>query len=235
MSKIVRALQKIFGYSSSEVITFGSDITLPIVHTTNVETIQSLPAWSNGWSSALNGGVAALENQNSVNYVTTKQIAYLMQEGIAEYNAQTTYYIGSIAKKAGTTQLYKSIVDNNANNALTNVSYWSLLGDLSDLGGGSSFLDLNGYVILNSGVIIQWGKVNAPSLDTQYPVVFRMAFPNACLSVIPATINSTTSNDDIIARLISISNTGAVIRTEKSASYTASPSTRYLGYIAIGY
>ena len=99
MSKIQRAVQYIFGSGSNDIIQFGSDAVNNIVHTFDVKIIQSLSAWHNGWRNALISYIASLQNQNAVNYVFSSQLAYMFQEGIAEWNTDTIYYINSIVKK----------------------------------------------------------------------------------------------------------------------------------------
>ena len=49
------------------------------------------------------------------------QLAYLMQEGVPEWNADTTYYIGSIVND-GLGNCYRSLTDSNLNNALTDTT-----------------------------------------------------------------------------------------------------------------
>lgn len=78
-----------------QVIQFGS-VTSP-VYTTNVQTIQALSAWTAGWYSATVGGYSpAIEDMNAVLYVAFQELCEILQDGIAYYDAGTTYYAGSI-------------------------------------------------------------------------------------------------------------------------------------------
>jgi hypothetical protein len=235
MAKITRVLQKIFGLGgSSNVIKFGSDVSTPIVYTKDVSLIQSLSAWTNGWASALVSSVAALENQNAVNYVTTSQIAYLMQEGIAEYNAETTYYQNSIVKKTGTVQLYKSKTNDNVGNALTNLAYWSLLGDLSNMSGISgSLLSQNGYIIYSNGLIEQWGTLGPVALfQEDHIITLPISYPTANLNTV-LTVGSQVYLSGALSVYIkteTLSNI-TIVADASSAMYTNS----YIKFRSLGY
>lgn len=89
--------------------------------------IQALSNYLAGWSSAVLGGNSpAIEDMNSICYLFSYQIAYLMQAGIAEWDSATTYYIGSLVNSGGA--IYRSLTDNNLNNAVTSTTNWQLPG-----------------------------------------------------------------------------------------------------------
>ena len=133
MAKLPRKTQKILGSNSSQNGQFGSRRSGSGLLTNDVEVIQALPAWENGWPDAAVSGlkVPTLEEMQGVQYVETSQLAYLFQEGIPEYDDGTKYFINSIVKKSGTTELYKSIVDDNLNNALTDNTKWAFMIDIA--------------------------------------------------------------------------------------------------------
>lgn len=140
MAKIVRKTQKIFAGSASNNGQFGSAQANTKILSNDPDTIQALGAWLNGWSDAVISGqkLPALEEMQGIQYVSTRQIAYILQEGMAEYDAGTTYYQNSIVKKPGTYELYGSIIDNNIGNALPSAvsnSNWQYLGSLSNMTG----------------------------------------------------------------------------------------------------
>ena len=135
MPILSRIKQKLFAGSSSNIGQFGSAQVGTKVLSTNPATLQSLSNYDYGWDNAVLSGkkLPPLEEMNGLFYINTYQLSYLFQEGIAEYDSTTEYRINSIVKKSGTTELYKSLTDANTGNALTNASYWSLLGDLSKI------------------------------------------------------------------------------------------------------
>ncbi len=126
MSKLSRVFQKLFGGSGSSgnFGVFGSLAASSPTTTKNITSIQALPAWDNGWQDEVVGDfVPALEDMNSLCYVTFYQLCYLLQQGIPEYDASTTYYIGSYINIDG--QLYISKVNDNVGNSpSTSPSQW---------------------------------------------------------------------------------------------------------------
>lgn len=134
MSKITRKIAKIFGSTAnaSEISEFGSLAAGSPVYSTDPTVIQSLSKWASGWFSAVIGGNSpAIEDMNALFYVLSYQLAYLMQAGVAEWDATTTYYIGSFASD-GLGNIYSSIVDTNLNNALTDLTKWKLTTKLGN-------------------------------------------------------------------------------------------------------
>lgn len=73
---------------------------------------------------------------------------------------------------------------------------WYHSGGTSQLGYSGAFgslLAINGWQRLPSGLIMQWGKVNAVPSGSGVAVTFPIAFPTACLNN-SATINNTGGN-----------------------------------------
>lgn len=61
---------------------------------------------------------------------------------------------------------------------------------LNDFSGSNQSLSANGYQKLPSGLIIQWGKVNAVNTTVTFPV----AFPTACASITTGTTTGVYEN-----------------------------------------
>lgn len=156
MTRLKRITNKIFGNTASttgssdtgpEIGQFGSAKAGTYNATADVETIQALPAYEQGWIGAVipDQQYPTLPEMTGVNKVLSYQTGYLMQEGIPEWDSGTTYYKNSIVKyaKVTTTQtttvsdlvLYKSLTDDNTGNNPTakNSIHWEVL----NLGGGS--------------------------------------------------------------------------------------------------
>lgn len=99
MSQLSRVLQKIFGSTggSSEFGKVGSKAAGLPVTTKDLELIQSLPEYLLGLNAIVSDqGTSVLpylEDMNSLLLLTTSQLAYLMQSGIPEWNAETEYYL----------------------------------------------------------------------------------------------------------------------------------------------
>lgn len=155
MAKLTRKTQKIFAGAVSPtgvVSVFGSLAAGAPAFSSDPDVIQSLPAYGFGWNSALinaPGGLSspALEDDNSIKYLLSRQVAYLMQAGVAEWDPATVYFIGSWVNIAGFCFISKT--DNNlANNPLTDSNNWKTLAStLSNLGASSckAWVNFNGF------------------------------------------------------------------------------------------
>ena len=123
-----RVTAKIFAENAPEgmIGQFGSALTGAKVPTGDVSVIQNLPAYTNGWSSAVisNRNYPTLPETNGAMKVATYQTAYLMQKGIPEWDIQTTYYANtSFCQVNGV--IYQSLTDNNiGNNPATDTTNW---------------------------------------------------------------------------------------------------------------
>jgi microcystin-dependent protein len=112
MPRLSRIYQKIFGSAAgaTEIGQFGSLAAGSPTTTTNPVTMQSLAAFNGGWFDAVLGGNSpAIEDMNALNYLTFYQLAYVMENGITEYNSTTTYYQGSVVQYNN--QYYKCLVN----------------------------------------------------------------------------------------------------------------------------
>lgn len=128
MSKLTRVAQKAFGSSgpSGDFGQFGSLAAGAVNYTKDPTTIQSLSAWLTGWAAAtIANNRPALEDMNSLFYLAFYQIGYLLQQGVPEWDPDTTYYTNSYVQVSGV--IYKSLQDTNLNqNPTTETAYWSL-------------------------------------------------------------------------------------------------------------
>ena len=127
MARLQRVTSKVFAENATEVGQFGSLNAGTKVTTTDIATIQALPAWQNGWQAATVGEncYPTLQERNGLDKVQSYFLNYLLQEGIPEWDSGTTYYTGSIVKliNGKNVQLYQSLVDNNTS-ALSDTTSW---------------------------------------------------------------------------------------------------------------
>lgn len=125
MAKLSRVNQKVFGQDAPviEMGQFGSFADGTPLNTKNLELIQALTAFNRGWYGSSVGEENPLkEEMNSLDMLITYQLAYILQQGIAEWNESTEYHIGSLVNNAG--KLMVSIQNTNTNHALTDTDYW---------------------------------------------------------------------------------------------------------------
>lgn len=116
MAKLTRQTLLQFGSTAnpaSEIGQFGS-YAAPI-YTNVISTMQAGTAWPRGWvAETIATNRPFLEDQNTVDYIFGYMLCYILQSGIAEYDAGTTYFIGSVCQVAGVP--YVSLTDNNIGN-----------------------------------------------------------------------------------------------------------------------
>ena len=130
MAKLPRVTYKRFGANAnlSDVGQFGSAVAGAKLDTKDVATIQSLPAWSNGWASATmsDNKYPTRQERNGVDYVHAYQIDYMLRSGVPEYDSQTEYDTTSIVKNIEDDKvvLYHSIINNNIGQSLDNIAAW---------------------------------------------------------------------------------------------------------------
>ncbi|CAM5998847.1 unnamed protein product [Sphagnum balticum] len=77
--------------------------------------MQSGTAWPRGWfGSVANTNRQFIQDQNAIDFVFGYMIAYILQQGIPEWDGGTNYFTNGICQIAG--QIFISLQDNNLNN-----------------------------------------------------------------------------------------------------------------------
>ncbi len=170
MAKITRVTAVPFGLTGTtdDFETFGSTAAGGTDYSKDPAAIQATDAWSEGWRPALIASKApVLQDMNGMSLVFGRQIAYLLQAGIAEWDNGTTYYVGNLAVNPGTGQVFVSIVDANVGNALPTApasnTNWQFLFTYNSNGNG---LVLPGSLTNDaaaSGVVGEWVEANTIS------------------------------------------------------------------------
>ena len=176
MTRLKRITNKIFGNTASttgnpdtgaEIGQFGSAKAGTYNATADVETIQALPAYEQGWIGAVipDQQYPTLPEMTGVNKVLSYQTGYLMQEGIPEWDSGTTYYKNSIVKYATVTTTQTTTASIGVSTGITSasvnkntfVSQISVDGNYTFTYNGTSWLyngiatDLNIYGITYTG------------------------------------------------------------------------------------
>lgn len=159
MAKLTRKTAKIFGETATatgndpEIGQFGSAKLGTYVGTGDIDTIQGLAAWSNGWVDAVTPiqQFPTLPEMTGVHKVLSYQNAYLLQQGVAEWDSATTYYTNNFCAYNGT--IYKSLADNNLNqNPSTATAYWASYG--TSTGGNYADQDLSNLTTTGNNKIL---------------------------------------------------------------------------------
>lgn len=182
MSKLERKTLKVFAENAplADVNQFGGIKT----QSKDIETIQELDAWQQGWRQNLigNNKYPTLQARNGLDYVMTYQTAYLLQEGVPEWNVDTTYNVGSICKPINDTtgKLYISRTNDNKGNALTSSSYWKVINPDIDIM-ATFYTNIkwnnsleNGYLAIpingTTAYCFQWGRTPSTK-GYKYPLM----------------------------------------------------------------
>lgn len=128
MAKILRKLQKIFAGSvsaSGNIAQFGSLAAGSPAYSNDPDAIQT-PEYLLGWQAATVGNNSpALQDDNALNYLFSRQLAYIFQAGIPEYDAGTEYHQYSLCQSGG--NVYQSITNNNTGNPVTDTNNWLIV------------------------------------------------------------------------------------------------------------
>lgn len=119
MAKLPRITQKIFAQNSgtNDVTVFGTAKNgNDAVFTKDINQIMNSDAFSQGWGSAtLTDDAPFQEDMNGVQLASSQQLAYLFENGMPEWDENTTYYANtSFCQVNGV--WYQSLTDNNIGN-----------------------------------------------------------------------------------------------------------------------
>lgn len=121
--------------TATDLQVIGSDNAGSPALSDDPEVLQGNNAYKQGLLNIKNSSSNDLELKeiNSLFYIHNYQLNYLLQKGFTEWNSETTYNAGDIQRGVGTSILYQSLTNNNLNNAVTDISNWQQLGNLSKL------------------------------------------------------------------------------------------------------
>lgn len=117
MAKLTRKSAKVFAEQANAAVggiaQFGSLAAGDIQYSKDVDVIQALDAYKEGWASAVVGNKSpAMEDRNALDYLLSYQQAYIMQHGIPEWLSTETYYENSYVVDSNG-ELRVSTIDNN--------------------------------------------------------------------------------------------------------------------------
>lgn len=120
MAKILRKTLVQFGNAgpTTSFGQFGSKEAGSPQTSQDPSVLQQLSAWTQGWQDAVVSGnkAAYLEDMNGWCFVHSYMMAYVLQQGIPEWDSGTTYYLNSVVQ-ANNGQWFNSLQDTNLGNA----------------------------------------------------------------------------------------------------------------------
>ncbi len=172
MAKLPRITSVPFGSggTTDDFETFGSTAVGGTNYSKDIAAIQATATWLTGWRAALIASKAPLlQDLNGKMLVDSYMLSYLMQAGVAEWDAATTYYIGSLVTKPGTSQVFASLVDTNTGSALPSApasnANWQFISGMI----GTNYVDsrVTGWINESSLTTTGFGTLGGPALVTR--------------------------------------------------------------------
>lgn len=136
---------KVFGSEADPLLIgqFGSAVENVKKNTSDIEEIQALESWDKGWESATvsDNRYPAIQERNGVDKVLSYQTAYILQEGIPEWNSKTEYSSKSLVKglDGNNIKLYRSKQEGNTGHLTSESDWWE---ELSFGGSGLEICDI---------------------------------------------------------------------------------------------
>jgi hypothetical protein len=130
MSQLARKFLRIFGGDvtpTGNTAEFGSCVEGNPQYSSDPADIQSRSAFLGGFRSAVFASrFPFLEDMQALFFLATRQLAYLYQQGVPEWDATTEYHAGSVVQSGG--GLYVSRADTNLNHAVSESAWWASAG-----------------------------------------------------------------------------------------------------------
>lgn len=198
MTQLSIKLQKIFAdlgtsyYDSRYLITqFGSLKANAPLATNNPTTIQALTAYDSGfYASLINGAPPAIQDMNALCYLITRDLAYLQQVGIPEYDATTVYEYGSFCSYGRGIYMYVAAAGNYGNSPI-NVAYWMVINNevvrvVASLTTGDTILYSDVHVVLyvNANSLTPTITMPTPSALNKGRVLYLTIVPNGYITTV---------------------------------------------------
>lgn len=142
-----RKYQKVFGGSltpTGNISVYGTKKEGNVSYSDNLDVIQS-----NNWLLGMIGGTSQdkapyLQDLNGIFYTITKQLAYIFQAGIPEWESQTEYFANKSFVSYGG-NIYIALQDNTNKQPNTQLAYWQIVNKDVFLNNGLSFENTYSY------------------------------------------------------------------------------------------
>lgn len=137
MIKFTRITGKLFGGNANpaddatsqgpEIGQFGSALAATYVGTSDIATIQALPAWQQGFIGAVTptNQYPPLPEMTGFGKVLSYQQNYLLQQGLAEWDSGTTYYRNNFCSLDGNVYI-SNTNENTGNNPTADRVNWRI-------------------------------------------------------------------------------------------------------------
>lgn len=192
MPKIQRKSAKIFAEQAQAGVggvgQFGSLAAGAPQYSKDVDVIQALDAYKNGWSDAVVGNKSpAIEDRNALDYLLSYQQAYIMQQGVPEWLSTETYYKNCYVVDSNG-QLRYSLTDNNSNHNPVDDNlgqlYWGFGGARgTGKSVGEVYLSQSNLSTDNPGSLPLWTGELISNANNLYPQFYSWLSSHSSLCV----------------------------------------------------
>lgn len=167
MSNLLRYTQQIFASlaGNNQLSEYGSFIASPPGNLYNGSTItpaivQQLSNYLEGLYAATGGAYSpTIQDHNSLFYLLSYQIAYLLQKGIPEWDAGTTYFINDFVKVGE--KIYISLQNTNLNNLVTDTAWWIYPDVYANSVISNTTIDAGTTITAGTGITATTGNITA--------------------------------------------------------------------------
>lgn len=202
--------------------------TLPVWADTGDKAQPSNSEISNGWPNTT--VPPSRQRFNWILNFIANGMRYLLQRGIADWDAAEEYPVGGKVTHAGLE--YKALQVSTNKNPASEPTYWVRWGFTAD-----DFESVNagvGRQEVANKTIIQWG--NGTTVAGTANIVFSQAFPNACRRIIVVDNNAVAwgASNLTVFGVSARSASGATIKSLTWNGAAFSPAVGDFDYIAIG-
>lgn len=202
MPKLQRKSAKVFAEQAQAGVggvgQFGSLAAGDPQYSKDVDVIQALDAYKNGWSDAVVGNKSpAIEDRNALDYLLSYQQAYIMQHGIPEWLSTETYYKNCYVVDSNGLLRY-SLIDNNTGNNPVDDS----LGQVSWAFGGARgtgksvgevYFSQSSSAVDNPGALPLWTGELISNANSLYPQFYAWVASHTNLCVTQAQYDARIS------------------------------------------
>lgn len=188
MAKLTRVDQRVFGDigATGQFGQIGSDSAGTPLKTKDPATIQALDEFVEGlYSITANAGEPPrIEDINSLYFLVTRQIAYLLQQGVGEWSATQKYYIDSVVTNGG--KIYRALLGDDISNDNTNqdpataTTFWedvaspaAILAKLLTVDGPGSGLNADLFDNLDSERFIYGDSLRGTTKVTNFDTILK--------------------------------------------------------------
>lgn len=218
MAILTRQTQKVFAGNANadQIAIMGTMKTGSPQYSTSLSSLQSA-SYELGWDDAIQNHKAPyMEEMNGVQFGLSYQIAYLLQEGIPEYDQNTNYSKTSIVKIVENNDLvlYHSLIDDNTGVAdITTSANWARL------------------------YIADYGRIGEPMITLRNTLPDGLAPENSSFVWLDGSVKSRTTYNSLFLIYGTTYNTGGESSSQfRLPNFTNRALWGYtsLGYIAAG-